>query len=274
MKAGSSIRLINYIDIKVTRGEKIAAALFFCFSLAILGNHPFGLINPLRDLDPSRAGPGTFKMVLAGPHAIGLIQYGKAVFKTVIPGIGQEPEGLGNVCRAQKSRVFSQYGAGGKTGRAQDTIGCVIKGHAFFLGLNPFLFRYRLIINKKGLYGAIFLKKSGLINNQISLNREMGQGINAYCIPILFNHVLYQCFTGQAVFAVDAHGVGTADPMGTALSKPQRTILKSLDLHQRIQDTVRGFNLYGIALIGGLFIRLRIESMHFQYDLHHELLHP
>ena len=76
------------------------------------GNHPFGFIDSLGDLDPAGAGPGTLKMVLTGPYAIWLIQYGKTVFKTSVPGIGQEPEGLGNVCRAEKTGVFTQYGAG------------------------------------------------------------------------------------------------------------------------------------------------------------------
>ncbi len=60
----------------------------------------------------------------------------------------------------KKIRRSFQYGAGGKTGCAEDAIGGIVKGHSFFLALKSLPGRGRNVIDQKGADGIDSVRKT------------------------------------------------------------------------------------------------------------------
>jgi hypothetical protein len=69
-------------------------------------DHLLGLVDAFGDQDGSRTGLGTFKVVFAGPYAVGIVQNCQSRFETVVAGIGQEAIRLADGGRPQEVGIF------------------------------------------------------------------------------------------------------------------------------------------------------------------------
>ena len=127
--------------------------------LLFLMDHVFGLVNSFGDLDGTGTATRAFKMVLAGPYAIGCVENGQTGLKPIVATVRQKSKGLNNGGRTKKIRRIFQYGAGGKTGCAEDAIGGIVKGHSFFLALKSLPGSGRHIIDQKWADGSITFEK-------------------------------------------------------------------------------------------------------------------
>jgi hypothetical protein len=99
-------------------------------------------------------------MVLAGPHAVGMIQYRQPLLKPPIACVGQKAVGLGDGGRSEKIRVFFQDRAGRIARGAQDAVGGVVELQALFLDWMRSFSATGSSLIKKGLTERYFLKKS------------------------------------------------------------------------------------------------------------------
>ena len=71
-------------------------------------DHGLGFIDPLGNLDTAGTYPGTLEVILAGPHAVRVIQNIQSVLKTGIPGIKDKPGSLYYCRRSDEIGVLLQ----------------------------------------------------------------------------------------------------------------------------------------------------------------------
>src|SRR5690606_20068063 len=77
-----------------------------------------------------------------------------------------------------------------------------------------------------------------------------------------------QYLAGQAVDAVDQHGVGPADPVGAGAAEGERAVHLPLDQVEHVQQPVFGLGVDDVLLVTGTLVLPRIVTPDANTNLH------
>src|SRR5207249_4213728 len=147
---------------------------------------------------------------------------------------------------------------------AKNTLRGVLVPLAFRRRLRTLFFRRQRVIDQVWLHLLVLFEKRLLVHQQVFDHAEAPHGLDGDPAP----KVLEQDFAGQAVRAVDQHGVRAAHAVRAGAAVGERAVDVPLDVVQGVEQPVRRLGLDAIFPPPRFFVLLRIEALDFEVNLH------
>ena len=192
--------------------------------------------DSLGHLDASWASVGAVEGGAAAPHAFLVVQDLQTHVSAFVTRIEDEAVRVDDRGWAEVLAVGPEHWAGAGARSAQDALGGVVEDFAFFGRLDALLGWLVALGDQEWHDLAVGLEERFHVHDQVLLQRQTLDGFNGDWLGGV--KVLEQGLAGQAVAAVDAHRIGTADAVGAGPAEGQRTVVVPLDLVQGVQHTV------------------------------------
>ena len=202
---------------------------------------------------------------VATEQAIRILEVVQALAGGFVAAVGDEAVGLQQAGRADELvGVPPEARAAGGAARAQDAFVEAVELLAFLGRLQAFLLGRHVVVLQVRLDRVVLLEELRHVHDQVADHRQTGQRLQ-HDRALEREHVGQ---AGQAVLAVDVHGVGATDAFAARAAERQRRIL-CLELHQRVEQhalvTVE-FDLDGLHV--GLGVLVRVVAVDLECALH------
>src|SRR5712692_4679600 len=211
--------------------------------LLVVNNGAFDLFDQVGYMDTARAGIGAVEDGTAAPYAFLLAQDGEAFGPGLVATVEDEAVSIHDGSRANPVGIAPDRRTGACTGATKDALGAFVIASALFRALQALRAGLRVVGDKIGFDRFVLGKKLVLIDNQVLDDWEAKHGLDGH----LLAHVTRQDLAGQAIAAVDTHGIRTAHAVRTRAAIRQRAILRPLDSIQCIQQAIDRVGLDAIG---------------------------
>ena len=192
--------------------------------------------DSLGHLDATWACFGAVEGGAAAPHAFLVVQDLQAHVAGIIAGVENEAVCVHDRSRAEVLAIGPEDRAGAGARGAQDALGGVVEALAVLSGLVAFLGWLVALGDQEWHDLAVGLEERFHVDDEVLFKGQALDGFNGDRLGGV--QVLEQGLAGQAVAAVDAHGIGAADAMGAGAAEGQRAVLFPLDLVQGVEHAV------------------------------------
>ena len=207
---------------------------------------------------------------VATEQTVRIFQVVQALGCGFVAAVGDEAVGLQQTSGAHELvGIPPEAGAAGRAACAQDALVQTVQFFTLFGALQALTIRcHQIVVNQVWLDRVVLLEELRHVHDQVTDHWQAGQGLqNNRALEGV--HVRQ---AGQAVLAIDVHGVRTADAFAAGAAERQRGVLL-LQLDQGVQQhafVAVEFDLDGLHV--GLGVLVRIVAIDLECALHDSAL--
>ena len=182
---------------------------------AVHEDRPLDLFYELGHGDVPGAGLGAVVGGAAPPDPAPRAQNLETLPLAPVAGVKDKAVGLDDGGGTDVGAVHPEDGAARGAACAEDALGALVKPLPFLGGLEPLPLGRGLVVDEVGLHRQVGGEEGLHVHDEVLLHREATDGLHGDHVP----QIPDQGLAGQAVPAVDEHGVGPADAVAAAPSE-------------------------------------------------------